>query len=288
MAALGEEEQVTYGPMLAIAIVLGYTLSTNKYRLFLLFGILSIIIGFIAGLRRELAVAAISIISTLFLLSLQKPAKLIKLSFIVSFLGIFIVLSYSSFSEYIKENSHFLYDRVIMKTESLFNGQSNSGDDNRMKYIKKFILSPEEYLIPTGFVNKQFGKKDLADKTPIDKKDSKVGSYNDIPIRELADMLSIFLAYPLIIYFSYCSFRIYCKVKRKLLPQQDLTMVSCFIVMFSLLFLEGSYFTFPYCAPYTGYVLGYIHKHACIKLTLNRISQNSNYKAIPSYEKTYI
>lgn len=253
-----DEESITYGPMLAIVITIVYPLIKDKNLQFIIAITFSIIIGFIAGLRRELAVSAVSLLSTWIMLISLNRKKLLKYVFISLFMIISFVPIYSDFSEYIGNESHFLYDRVIMKTESIFSGEGNSGDESRANNITKFGLSFYEYLIPQGFVNKQY--------TAAREKGN--GIYNDLPITELATSLSFLIAIPLILYFAYADIRLCAMIYRHKIAKDNIVYAVGGIVMVLLLFLEGSFITFPYCAPYTGYMLGMLQSKSGIKLKL--------------------
>lgn len=253
-----DEESITYGPMLAIVIAIVYPLIKDKNLQFIIAITFSIIIGFIAGLRRELAVVAISLLSAWIMLISLNQKKLLKYVLISLFMTIMFVPLYSDFSEYIRNESHFLYDRVIMKTESIFSGESNSGDESRANSISEFGLSFYEYLIPQGFVNKQY----------VTKGEKGKGIYNDLPITELATSLSFLFAIPLILYFAYADIWLCIMIYRRKITKDNIVYAVGGIVMISLLFLEGSFITFPYCAPYTGYMLGMLHSKSGIRLKL--------------------
>lgn len=253
-----DNNSITYGPMLAVVVTIVYPLVKDKNLQFIIAMLFSIIIGFIAGLRRELAIAAICIISTWVMLVSLNRKKLLKYVFISLFMTIVFISAYSDFSEFIKKESHFLYDRVILKTESMFSGESNQGDENRINNITKFGLSFYEYLVPQGFVNKQYFTKDGREK----------GIYNDLPIAELATSFSFLIAIPLILYFAYAVIRLCAMIYCHKMAKDNIVYAVGGIVMIMLLFLEGSFITFPYCAPYTGYMLGRLQYKSGIRLKL--------------------
>lgn len=256
------EGSITYGPMLAVAIAISYSLIRNKNITFILLTFVCIIIGFISGLRRELAVLLASILFTWIVLLSFKPKNIIKYVMSVIVISSAIALVYSEFSLYVKDNSHFLYDRVILKTELLISGDnSNEGDIDRSKNIIKVITSSYESVLPTGFVNKQF--------VNADEKDAN-GLYNDLPLTELLAMLGFGLTICLISYFIYADIRLYQLISKGRSPVGNIVFITVGAVMVMLLFLEGSYFTYPYCAPYTGYLLGSITKESRIRFHLKK------------------
>lgn len=252
---------ITYGPMLAIPICIVYGIVNKKRINSIIIVIITIIIGLTAGLRRELVVVLISCIFGWLIDLGQKMNKLIKQGLIGICLIIFMYPIYNNLSNIIKVNSPFIYYRIIDKTEKLLNGEGNEGDNHRLKLIVSLFTQYDRYLVPYGFINKQYIKN---------VKDTDVnGDYNDLPILELNRMLGSPLSTIIILYFVIAIICVLSKIRRNQISRDNIIIVVGGIIMLVLLFLEGSYFTFPYCAPYTGYILGKLQHESRLKIILH-------------------
>lgn len=243
------DETVSYGAMLAIPLFISISLIKKKYRLFI-FGVLLIVfISFTSGLRRQILVFIISLFFTTLLITLRNPKLFFRISILALVFILPLILTFPVIESFFKENTPKLHYRIFTKSEALIKGQETRGDRRRSENFKYLIDNIDSFLYPRGLVSKQ---------TTTNRK---VGIYNDFPLLELSHVVSFQLAVFLIIIFALFAGRnlFFFLEKGK---DESLIFVLCFVVMFSLLFLEGSFLTFPYATPITGYCLGRMRYHA--------------------------
>ena len=134
----------------------------------------------------------------------------------------------------------------------MFNGKSNQGDKMRVDFINNLINSLDNYIVPKGFVSKQFSWK------------NKLGEFNDLPLKEVLHVFSIWIVAFMFFYFSYLSY-IILKRKNNVAFCDRATLIIGYLNILLLLFIEGSFLTYPYVAIYTGYILGGIQKESGVK-----------------------
>lgn len=239
-----EEQVITYGLLLAAPMLLATLIYKSKH-LFVLLSIVIISITVVfAGIRRLLVVALLS----LFVSALLKVIKQKKQLFSVAIMGL-IIASLVSFSlpiigDFVKENSPAMYYRVFERTGNfLESGDSgSSGDKSRMSHFDKFFDDFVDHTIPYGMVSSNT-------------RDNGAGFLNDFPLYQLNWIFGWPVAFLILIYI----FRVLLLNLRKYNKTNDevaFVSVNCILVMYMLLFLEGTYIEYPFATPITGILLG--------------------------------
>lgn len=254
----GIETAVSYGPMLCIPIIIGVQILKGKYKSLFIMILLSIFLMIISGMRRQMAVTVISLFIMFIYIAKRNKANLRKLMLGVGLVSAIIILNFETIGDTIESYSGDLYFRVITKTEMFLSGEENEGDNIRKELIQDFINNTESYLLPGGFVSKQ---------TATDKN---TGFFNDLPIMELSYTLGILGTLLLIIYFGYSAYRCYVLSNKNAQNEIYFIYSLSFITMFTLLFLEGSFLTFPYAVAFTGYCLGSLHRYSGIRFVTKK------------------
>lgn len=249
---------VSYGPMLCIPIIIGFQILKGKYKSLIIMILLSIFLMIIAGMRRQMLVTVISLLIMFLYVAKRNKVNFIKLLLAGVFVSVIISSNFNVIGELIKSHSSELYFRVITKSELFLKGEENEGDETRKEIIKNFANETELYLFPRGFVSKQ---------TATDKN---TGFFNDLPIMELSYSLGILGTLLLIIYFGYSAYRCYILSNKNTQNEIYFIYTLSFITMFTLLFLEGSFLTFPYAVTFTGYCLGSLHRYSGIRFVTKK------------------
>ena len=210
----------TYGAMLSIPLF--FSVAMNKKKPILLYIGLSLLVGIVvfAGIRRALAVAVVSLI-----ISFYFSAKSKKNFILYSILTITVVFALGTvmplLRDYTYNTSSGMYNRIFGRTELYLEGDIDSSDQGRMNRI---------------------GEKGT-------------GIFNDYPLYQLCWMFGWPVTLFIICYFLHILWinrRRYNKNK----DSTSMTSVNCLIVMFMLLFLEGTFLTYPYATPITGVLIG--------------------------------
>ena len=245
---LTDEVIVTYGAILAIPLFIILSLSKKYYILFSIGMWVIIFTSFTAGIRRQMLIVVLSL-CLYFLFSIIVSKKKVSSIFWIILPVIFVMLLIPYFKDYLSTNSPVLYNRVFVRTETLFSDQGfkTNSEETRLNNFKFYLENFEQFQIPKGFVSKSSSSK-------VDYIGS-VGRFNDFPLLELT---SVFGTLPFLIIFLYilrCSVE---NLKLYLRYQHDENMLFCstFIIMVVLLFLEGSFINYAYSVPFTGYCLG--------------------------------
>lgn len=233
--------RVTYGNYLVIPLFLSIVFARNNYKL-LLFGLL-IILGIIltAALRRVILLTLASLI-IIYLLSICKSLRqAISATVLIGLLVFIVSLILPHIENYIQEISPYLYMRLFERTEDSFSGY-NGGDMQRIS----FINSLGEYIdnvFPRGYVS-----------TATDT-DYTLGRFRDFPLLMLFHTFGSIIAVFLLVIIAIRLFNLI-----NLYLTDPCVEYSCIItvviVMFILLFIDGSFIMNAYISPFTGACLG--------------------------------
>ena len=86
-------------------------------------------------------------------------------------------------------------------------------------------------------------------------RDNGAGFLNDFPLYQLNWIFSWPIVFLILFYISRVLFNNLRKYNRKN-DEVAFVSVNCIMVMFMLLFLEGTYIEYPYATPITGVLLG--------------------------------
>jgi hypothetical protein len=145
--------------------------------------------------------------------------------------------------KYVKTNAPQLYLRIFLKTEMFLSGtNSKSGDSVRLNNMHEMSTNFQNYIIPKGFVSRQTVK-------------DKTGRFIDFPLSELFYMFGLF-AILLLLGIGICTFGCFYHYFNK--GSDSVIFVVISLIMLMLLFLEGTFLSSSYVAPFTGYCLGRI------------------------------
>lgn len=241
---LNEKSVEATGVMMCIPIYFAMAF-TKKSKLWLLLGLaLILFICLFGGQRRIMVVSAVSVLVA-FIFSLRRNKSAITRYVIIGGVVVTVFIALLPLAEaYIMDLSPMLHHRIFVRTEVLFTGgMEETGDDIRSNNIKLFFENILEYSVPRGFVSLR---------TDIDKG---TGIFNDLPFL----MLSWIYSWPLVLYFI-STFLIKMRANYKLYvahgQDESIIAATCLVVMFVLLFLEGTYLTYAESAVFTGAMLG--------------------------------
>lgn len=240
---------ITYGLMLSLPLFYSIAILKSRKMLFLIGIVLNIVIIMLCGTRRVILVTALSIISAILIQGIHKKKNLfLYIVFSVTlFVGITAMLP--TIEEGIKELSPHLHYRLFTRSEALAEGGTvDEGDVGRLRFIASTYDEMDESCFPHGFISMQTSTDD-------------VGRYNDYPIIMLFWIFSwpltfIILFYFVVIFFK--NFSVYVKTKKS----APFISVICLLVMFALIFFDGSFFTYAYATPITGALLGMAKKNS--------------------------
>ena len=258
---LSDVYSVGYGPMLIFPIILGYCAIQKKYFSIASFTIIILSIGILGGARRVLLVLVITLILLLIYFGLKKIKLFAAYLIILLVCGNAIIANQDIIGKSLNEHSPFLYERIFKKTVNFITGDSNEGDEDRKKMIGWIIERIPASLFPKGFVSKQTAT------------DPDTGSYNDVPMLELEYTFGIFGTIFILVYFGIAATKIFLRIKNGLENEIDLIFIGGYIIAIVLLFLEGSFISYPYSVPITGYLFGSIQRISHLKLTINQINK---------------
>lgn len=232
------------GVMIGVPIFFSLAFSKNNKLLILLGISLFIFISVFGGQRRIIVVGVVSIFASLFL-SIKKNNGRVFTYLVILTVVIFVFIALLPMIEdFVNDISPMLHHRIFVRTRNLLEGGFNaSNDDARTGNISLFINNFIEYTIPRGFVSLQTG---------IDKG---TGLFNDLPIVELCWIFSWPAAFCIVgRYFSVLVKNYKCFVRYNHI-ESSLSVV-CLLIMFVLLFLEGTYLNYPESSIITGSMLG--------------------------------
>lgn len=239
-----EEQVITYGLLLAVPVLLATLIYRSRYLFVLICIVIISITVIFAGIRRLLVVALLSLFIS-FLLKVFNSKKQV-FSFAIMGLIIAALVSFSLpiIGDFVKENSPAMYYRVFERTGNyLETGSSgSSGDSSRLNHIEKFFDDFLDHTVPYGMVSSNT-------------RDKGAGYFNDFPLYQLNWIFS----WPVVLLILFYILRVLLLNLRKYNRNNDevgFVSVNCIIVMFMLLFLEGTYIAFPFATPITGVLLG--------------------------------
>lgn len=254
----GNGAAVSYGPMLCIPIIIGVQILKGKYKSLILMLLFSALLMVLSGMRRQMLITIVSFLVAFIYEAIRNKTNLIKISIGTLLISLIIALNFPFIEGTIKSYSGELYFRVITKTESFLQGEENEGDNIRRELIHKYIDNMGSYIIPQGFVSKQTAT------------DHDTGNFNDLPMLEVSQTFSLWGALLFILYFIYTAYRCYILTKKGFYEETILIFPLSFVIILILLFLEGSFLTFPYAVPFTGYCLGNLHRYACVHFKIKQ------------------
>lgn len=239
-----------YGNLVALALLISIAIINKNKKIIILSILLGLILSLTTGLRRQIIIFVLSIIlSYVFILTANKR-NVLKYYFSIIVFSLSLFFAYPIASNYIYNVSPLLHQRIFSKSEQFMSGEYSESDNIRSNFIKDFITNFDEYILPRGFVSKRTME------------DIGTGIFMDFPFLELSYMLGLFfLTIFFIFYFKNILNHVrnyYCNNRK-----ESAIWATLGIILFVLLFLEGSNLNYSYITPFTGMILG--------KLTYNNI-----------------
>ena len=261
------EMGIVYGPMLCIPLSFCFLSTIKRRKLAYIILIIGIIIGVLGMLRRVIAISLITAALMMAFYMFFNKREFSRMALVLTSMLLVMILNWFAFGKIAKDVSAILYVRIIDKTESFINGKVGKADTLRNGFIDEIQDNIVNYLVPQGFVSKQNSNGG-----------SETGWYIDLPIAELLHVFSLIPTIVILLYFSTRFIIIISKIKRHKLPQIYATILIGFADIIILLFLEGSFLSFPYMAVFTGYILGALTLYS--KPILNRDNVLSTSKTL--------
>lgn len=237
MFMIGDADMIAVcGNMLSIpALVLSsHTLPFKKSYIlvFMLCGLLAIM----TGMRRVIVVLGISLLLYLSFTS-SSIRRFIRYISIPLILTIFLI---PYIGAYLEAEMPLLYYRIFDKSKSFLHGNFDESDEVRNDLLSNLLKDME--LLPRGLVSRDTIHHDT-------------GGYIDFPLTEVFYTFGFFFGILFIIYII----RIFLNAKTYAFRSQSYNaklILSLMLVMFVLMFLEGTFLSSTYTVPYTGYILG--------------------------------
>lgn len=231
-----------YGNMLALALFTVIPVVYNFRKKLFVAILLGVVLSLTSGTRRQILIFVISfLLSYIFVLRLRL-SKGFQVLISTSILLIPFSLYYDKINNFFLELSPLLHRRIFQKTEDLLTGNHSGGDKLRQEYISDYFENIHEYILPKGFVSKRTNFNE------------EVGIFMDFPLLELSYMLGVVgVLLFLLIFLKYLIFHFKNFVLYN--SKQSVIWSISGLILFLLLFLEGTNLTYSYSTPFTGLVL---------------------------------
>ena len=244
------------GNMIAIPLLISIAVIKKHNKTLFLAIILCIAISITAGVRRQIVVFLASLFLTYGILFFKNFKKNKKQFFELILIILVFLTVLPQISNYVKENIPVLYFRVFQKSENFLKGENDqSGDSIRLENMSYLIRDFSDYIIPKGFIS----RRTIEDGT---------GNFIDFPLLELFYMFGFLLALVLLLIFAIQTFRCYKQSSKT--NNDSLIFVILSLIMFMLLFLEGTFLSSSYVAPLTGYCLGRLKFHSKLNFVIGK------------------
>lgn len=240
-----QETSQDYGNMLSVALFMIFTIMQKRWRLFLIGFIMILSICIFSGIRRVILVSFLAFLIPIMLQIIANKKSIIKQILLAGVVVVPIVIAIPFVKGTVEELSPILYYRIFEKTEQSVKGESNASDDFRKSMMNDFVSSSLDYIFPRGMISTHTTR------------DKGVGTFMDIPLTALSHMFSLPIAIIIVLYYLLCSLRCILLFKKK--GEMSAGVYGAMGgIMFTLLFVEGSFLMFPFITPFTGLCLGRI------------------------------
>jgi hypothetical protein len=245
------------GNLLAIPLLIGIAIYRKNYKILIIGIVLCVAVSLTAGMRRQIVVFLVSLFLSYIFMSMGSVKRFVKQSAIFVLLIAVFILFLPQIEHSLKKNIPILYYRVVVKTEKLLSGKTGStGDDIRVNEIGNLKKEIKDFILPHGFVSRR---------TEMDA----TGRFIDFPLSELFYTFGAVFTLTLLTFIFFITF---CCFYYSLHGYKDgIIFVIISIIMIMLLFLEGTFLSSTYVAPFTGYCLGRLKY-------FSRISFKGNFK----------
>lgn len=238
---LDSTKMVVYGNMIALSLIISIYIMYKKKYLFIFTIFLVLLISFTAGLRRQIFVSLISLSMAYLFIGMLNVKQFFKSLLVIFPVVFFLIMFFPQIKSSVYEISPLLHSRIFVKIEELITQGGAIEDEGRKENLVEVHEMMYTSYVPKGFVTKQT----LTDKDG--------GRYMDMPILELLYMFGTPLTIIMILtYIYYLCSHIYNYYREKKTSSAIWAILG--IVMIFLLFVEGSFISFLYVVPITGYV----------------------------------
>lgn len=239
---------ITYGLMLSLPVFYSIAILKSRKILFLVGFALNLVIIMLCGTRRVILVTVLSIVAAILMQGIHKKKNLFM--YMVIGVGLFVGITamLPTIEEGIEELSPHLHYRLFTRTEALAEGTKDEGDMGRVNLIKSVYDEMDKSCFPNGFISMQTSTDD-------------VGRYNDFPIIMLFWIFSWPLTFIILFFFIVILFKNFSKYVKTKKNAPFISIISL-LVMFTLLFFDGSFLTYAYATPITGALLGMAIKNS--------------------------
>lgn len=244
ISSFSDKELLSYGALLAIPLFISISIIKKKYTLFFIGLILMISVSLTAGLRRQIFVVLVSLLLSFFLKIIKKPKTLPIFVTFSAIIGLFFYFNFGNIDSFLAKNAPIIHNRVVVKTLRSFEGGKTDGDITRQNNFSVLYEDFDDYLFPRGFASKQTSEKS----------NIAVGRFNDYPLLLLSYIFGFPITLLLLLYFSkkaLNNFRFYLKYN----SDGAFVFFICYLIIILLCFLDGTFLTFIYAIPFTGYCL---------------------------------
>lgn len=221
--------------MLSVPLAITIPLLYRKWGQFAVSVFLCLFLFIVSGTRR-IGIVIVIPIAVYLLMCRKKFSGLIVIVLLILLANPF----YRYAESFVESNVPVLYYRVFQKTDALLSGNIDDSDQTRLNIINS--ITEDLSIFPRGFVSRDTAHHDT-------------GHYIDFPLSELAYSLGYLLAGVLILFLIYQLFTLYHKYKICDCSMPSIIIIMM-VVMFSLLFVEGTFLSSSYSVPFTGYLLG--------------------------------
>lgn len=240
------DEYLTYGLFLALPLFYCNTLKEKDYKLLGIgMGFLVIVFMF-AGIRRVIAVFLITVLSYSFISILGNPKKLFGSIVVLALIGGIFWMLLPWMEKTVMDLSPHLYYRLFSRMEGASGNNLDESDMTRISNLTLISNTDVELILPHGFNTTRY--------------DTVKGSgvFNDVPIFSLAWIFSLPFTIVLLARIAMKFLKLY---KHYILSknQDYLTYLVIITCMAAMLFFDGTFLTYVYAAPITGYCLGKIN-----------------------------
>lgn len=235
-----DEVFAVYGNMIALSILVACSILL-KPRTILPILMCVVAVFIFSATRRVFVVAAASLLVSLIFYIRRDKAKAIILCSALIAVGAYFSTDVYKGVDYLSDVAPLVKYRTIGKIENIY--YSLSLDTGRIEIFGLLFNNMNDFLIPKGFVSKQINR------------DPALGRYNDFPLMEIVYTLSILGALLILFYFLLKLYKVLVREIKKPSTEKEVVIVAT-LICFMLLFLEGTYISYAYITPFTGFVLG--------------------------------
>ena len=251
----GDAETISRtGNMLSIPLLISISIFRKHNKTFFFSIILCVLLSLTSGMRRQIVVFIASLVISYGFLFIRRSKKYFSSILMLFFLTGIFVLFLPNIGEYFESNVPQLYYRVFEKSSSIFpDGTINTQDNSRIENIVSTFDNISEFILPRGFISRRTEKDGT-------------GGYIDFPLSELFYMFGVFISLALLLVLIYLTVKCYKNSLENDSESQIFVIMS--IILFMLLFLEGTFLSSSYTSPFTGYCLGHLKYNSRVTFTL--------------------